>query len=247
MIRRVRELEGHAVRTADAVVAVSNDDAKQLSEIGNREDVTIAPHGVDTQRFHPVTPEIRSVRKREFGFEGRRVAIFAGGVHYPNIEAARALRDLAQEFETEDVLFLILGRAADPSESHGNYRALGFVSDVLPYYQAADFALNPLATGSGTSIKMLEFLAMGLPVVATPVGARGFNLRDGREALVRDLVDFPAAIRAVLDDPEFATRLGSEGRAFVEAHHSWTNTARIMLDVYLSLAAPISVDVESRR
>jgi glycosyltransferase involved in cell wall biosynthesis len=100
-------------------------------------------------------------------------------------------------------------------------RWAGEVPSVAPWLRAADIALCPLLEGSGTSLKTVEYLAAGLALVSTPVGVRGLEVRDGEQALVVGVEDFPAAVARLAGDAELRARLGAAARRHAEALFSW--------------------------
>jgi glycosyltransferase involved in cell wall biosynthesis len=61
----------------------------------------------------------------------------------------------------------------------------------------ADVALNPMLSGTGSNLKMLDYFAAGIPVVSTPFGARGLDVLSGQHAVLSAIDEFPQAIRAV--------------------------------------------------
>jgi glycosyltransferase involved in cell wall biosynthesis len=81
-------------------------------------------------------------------------------------------------------------------------------------------AVNPMFSGSGTNIKMFDFMAAGLPVVATPTGARGINL-SGSAMHICAPGEFADAVRKVLADREYAQRLGTTARRLACESYSW--------------------------
>lgn len=235
LLSHVETLERKAIREADAVTAVTDEDAEQLRNIRGRDDVVVVPHGVDTMRFRPVSQERREECKALLGVAGKTVIVFAGGVHYPNIDAALFLREIAPTFSQRNVAFVVVGRAARRSWSRSNFICTGFVPDVLQFYGAADFAMVPLATGSGSSLKTLEFLAMGIPVITTPAGARGLRIRDEHEAIVRGRSQFSGALGDLMADRGLAERLSASGREYVERNHLWRQGAKATLQIYKAL------------
>jgi glycosyltransferase involved in cell wall biosynthesis len=120
-----------------------------------------------------------------------------------------------------------------------NVICLGRVSDQAKrlLLQAADVALNPMFSGSGTNLKMLEFLAAGLPVVTTPVGARGLHLVSGEHALVCSADAFPPSIQRLLDDTHLRMTLRAEGRHLVEDKYNWEAIVEHMRDTMESTIA----------
>lgn len=129
----------------------------------------------------------------------RLTCIFVGSYDYdPNEAAARTiLDDIAPEFP--EIQFLLVGR--NPPEvpaDVSNVLAPGYVDDLPGTLAFADVALCPLPRGSGTKLKMLDYLAAGLPIVTTTVGAQGLPIVDGENALIRDTVSgMHDAIRAI--------------------------------------------------
>jgi glycosyltransferase involved in cell wall biosynthesis len=111
----------------------------------------------------------------------------------------------------------------------GNVVLLGVVPNALKeaLLSVAAIAINPMSEGSGTNMKMLDYLAAGVPVVSTEVGARGLELDRGRHARIVPLERFPTAIRASLEEsPDEADARAREGRRHVEEHFDWAVVAR---------------------
>ena len=88
-------------------------------------------------------------------------------------------------------------------------------------FKTADFAVNPMVTGAGTSLKMFDYLAAGLPVISTPLGARGMAKGDDKLMVLCDVDEFPFAIMSLLGDIDRMIRLGLSGRRHVEEHFDW--------------------------
>lgn len=88
-------------------------------------------------------------------------------------------------------------------------------------FQAADVALNPIFRGSGSNIKMFDYLAAGLPVVTTPVGARGIEGQREEHFLVAEEQEFACAMKRLLDDPALRERIGRAGRELAVERYDW--------------------------
>jgi len=93
-------------------------------------------------------------------------------------------------------------------------------ADLAPLYRAADMVLLPLSEGGGSRIKVLEALAVGVPVVATAKAVEGLDLHPGRHYLAAETPrDFAAAAERLVREPDLGEQLREEGRAFVQAAH----------------------------
>jgi glycosyltransferase involved in cell wall biosynthesis len=248
LARYVRWLESRACTESDVVFATSADDRQRLIELYRvtPDKVVVAPNGVDVNGVRVATAAERKDARRQLGVDGEDVLLFVGSFHPPNLEAVECLiGTLAPRLR--DQLFLIAGSAVAAVESARlppNVVRLGRVSDEAKtcLLRAADVALNPMSSGSGTNLKMLEYLAAGLPVVTTAVGARGLDLTSGRHAIVCPLEEFPAQIARVLRDGALRATLGAQGRRLVEEAYDWAAIARGMHTVIESALAGIAAD-----
>lgn len=104
-----------------------------------------------------------------------------------------------------------------------NVILLGQISDdeKLQLYKIADVALNPMMSGSGTNIKMLDCMAAGLPVISTPIGARGLNLENNSNVIISSISEFPLKIEKILQDKELYKKISYNGRELVKEKYDW--------------------------
>ncbi len=90
----------------------------------------------------------------------------------------------------------------------------------------ADAALNPMRFGSGTNLKMLDYALAGLPVISSPVGARGLGLTPGAHYVEADPQELARALRDLAAEPrEESAGRAAAARAVVEERYSWTAIA----------------------
>jgi len=241
--RRLLGLEAFAFRHAHLSLVVCNDDAVEARERYGVAPaaMALAPNGVDCTTLKPVTAATRQHRKRTLGLGDRPVVLFVGSNWPPNVEAARAVLRLAADLADTPLLFVIAGSVGDALARDplaARVRLTGAVDDIRPWLEAADLALNPMCSGGGSNIKVLEYLACGLPVISTPFGARGLGLVPGREAVIVPLAQFHAELRAAASvlHPgagdggascgETLLSLGRAGRGAVAARFDWSSIVR---------------------
>ncbi|MDD5774260.1 MAG: glycosyltransferase [bacterium] len=84
-----------------------------------------------------------------------------------------------------------------------NVLFFGEVTDSIKelMFKASDIALNPVLQGSGTNIKMFDYMAAGIPIVTTPLGARGIEGKDGSHYIVCGMDQFADKIKTLFDNP----------------------------------------------
>jgi len=234
--RWLRELDFElgAVGRADHVVTLSAEDAARLRRFHPDLAVSVSPMGVDCAELRPpaapVPPAADLVFVGHFG-------------HPPNADAVRFLvRDVLPRVGRRTTL-RVVGHAIPPAVAalaSPDVTVVGPVPDVRPELAAARVAVAPVRFGTGMRGKVLEALGMGRPVVTTPVGAEGLGAVPGRDLLVADgAADFAAALRALLDDPALAARLGAGGRALAAARFDWDVVADAHDAIYeRALAGP---------
>jgi len=184
--RRFSKWEKKLSELFDGVVTVSDDDSRYARENYGLENVRgHVATGVDVNYFAP-RKEIRS---------GSDVIGFLGSMDWlANIKAVEFF--VAEAYPVikraiPDVRFMVIGR--NPPESIRNLAAndesitvTGSVDDVRPYLKMCDIMVVPLLAGGGTRIKILEAMAMGVPVVSTTIGAEGLDLQAGTELEIAD-------------------------------------------------------------
>ncbi len=201
---RARFLEGKAMRDSDLVVACTEADAHRLRTLyGAPRATEVIPNGFGTMLSSAQRSQLRASGRAELGIPpGDRVVVFVGGRAPHNVDALHAFKVRVLPRLGERWRLVTAGRVAPPGQSQdGVVLSLGYVENLEPILAVADVAVNPVSEGSGSSVKVADYLAAGLPVVSTPIGMRGFE-RLAESMTVADLDDFPAAIAAAVARPK---------------------------------------------
>jgi len=228
LVHAIRFWEGELCRRADLVLACSEDDRRGfVEEYGADPDrVVVLPNGTHPESIVPAGDGAKGVARAKLGLPADDpIAVFIGSGYGPNVDAAEFIAGpLARELP--GMRFLIAGGVGDLLAKRGRPRnaiVLGPVDDAgrLAAFHAADFAVNPMARGSGTNVKMLDFLAAGLPVVSTPVGARGIVAGDPPAFWTRGREEFAASLQALAGDPGERAALGRRARSLAEREYDW--------------------------
>jgi len=163
------------------------------------------PNVVDVAAIEPVRP-----------VRGEQRALFVANFAYiPNRDALRFLLEEVLPLvwrELPEARLALVGGGLDRQPSQDpRVETLGFVENLRDAYAGASCAVVPLLIGGGTPLKLIEALAYGLPVIATPRAVLGLDLQDGEHCLLADGADsFAAALVRVLRDG--ADQLARRGR-----------------------------------
>jgi glycosyltransferase involved in cell wall biosynthesis len=109
----------------------------------------------------------------------------------------------------------------------------GYVADVVPFWTCATILVVPILSGGGVRVKILEAMAMGLPVISTTIGCEGLAVRNGEHLLIADTPEtFVNACIALLQDKELASRLAQNARQIVFEQYNALVVLQALDDVY---------------
>jgi glycosyltransferase involved in cell wall biosynthesis len=213
--------EKAALKSAQAVVAISDEDAKHFDALaGIRAHVVpmVLPFA-RKPRPRPATPNFCYVGNLRWHPNVAGLDWFCREV-WPKIRA-----------RVPDATFEIAGVGLKPDASGKlpvpeawkvpGVTTVGFLEDLEPLYVRSLAMLAPVFGGSGVRVKMLEGFRAGIPVVTTPDGAFGLPLEDGREALVSgDPEGFAERVERLVKDEDVRQRVRQGGYSYLEEHHS---------------------------
>lgn len=228
----LRRYELPQMNALDAIVPISEEDAADFHALGCTRPMYVVPCGV-------VLPEIGA------GAAGEpRLAGFIGSLDFrPNQDAVTWILDelwprvLARMPEAR--LAVAGSKPPDWLRQRAAERGIelqGDVADATAFVRRLSVVLAPLRAGGGMRIKVLEAMALGKPVVATPLGAGGIDVRNDHEVVLADDSDsFADAVARLLREPETAARLGAAARVNVAKCYDSDALARGLLAFYESL------------
>ena len=177
------------------------------------------PNGVDAEYFSP----------SEEPYDADTISFIGRMDYYPNQECmARFCQQVWPLLKARRPGMKLLIVGADPSPE---MRALGelpgvtvtgSVPDVRPYIRSSALMVAPLAIARGTQNKILEAMAMGVPVVTSRIAAGGVDAEAGLQLLVADNApDITQAILRIAENPDERRRLALAGRQRMLSHHAW--------------------------
>ena len=184
------------------------------------------PNGVDTDYFAPSDIE----------YNPKKICFIGKMNYYPNekcmLEFCENIFPKLQK-KYPDIQLSIVGSNPTPNIKKlaflDGVEVTGRVDDVRPYVQSAALTVVPLEIARGTQNKILESLAMGVPVICSRLAAKGVDAVPGEHLLVADTADeYLRCVGEVIEDVEFRKQLALSGHARMLEHHTWQTAMREM-------------------
>lgn len=205
---RMRRLELEAPNRFDYVVLVSPVEADRLVADTGATNIVAVPLGVDCP-FYTGGPEPGS-RPNVVSFLGDMRAS-------ANADSLRYIVDEILPLIGPDVILEVAGivrdELTDEFKTNKQVSFLGRVEDTRKTLRSSSVFLAPIAYGTGIKTKILEAMAIGVPIVTNSVGNEGIGLVDGVDAFISDdSAELAKATRKLLEDRGLAARFASSAR-----------------------------------
>ena len=212
---------------------VSQVEADLFKKLGGSGSVAVLPNGVDSDLRRLPLREARFSAKsssREILAHSPVKLLFVGTMnYYPNTDAVLYfVKDILPLIQKKypQATFEIVGRFPPHSvrklDGRERVRVLGEVADVRSHLVQADVSVAPMRIARGVQNKVLEAMAVGIPVVASSEAVKGIHLIKGDEVLIGDTPeDFAAQVVRVLSDNALYERVASKAHTRVVESYSW--------------------------
>jgi len=228
---RLRAFETRVAARVDRVLFVTPGEAALFRTFCSPStDVRVVPIGVDLEYFH--------ADDRDQAGSGTEL-LFTGALDYrPNIDGVlyfvREVLPLIRQQVPAARLVAVghrpVRRLLRAAARHADaLRIAGSVPDVRPYFRAASVYVAPLRLGRGVQSKVLEAMAMKVPLVASPVAVAGVALQPGTHAVIAQAPqEFADAVVSLLRDRERRRRLTAAAFELIEQQYSWRANLKLV-------------------
>ena len=232
LLDSIFEVEKECCERAKFIMTCSEEDREKINNVYqiSVEKVIVVPNGVNTKEIQFTSVKQRLENKKRLGLDGEKIGIFMGSWHGPNLEACEVLFKVAER--CPDVKFMLIGSQCmyfKDRKLPSNVAPMGLVSEETKarVFSTADFALNPMYSGSGTNLKMFDYMAGGLPIITTEFGTRGIQKKDSF-IIANTVDDFVQAVNEFVLKDE--TDRVTMARAYVEKSFDWSAIVKELQD-----------------
>jgi polysaccharide biosynthesis protein PslH len=228
--RKLRTYERRLAGRFDRCTVTTHGELDAFAALQVATPCAVIPNGVDAGHFSPGPP----------AEDGPPSVVFLGRFDYfPNIDGARYFAEqvfprLRQRVPTCELRIVGANPAGVVRQLARlpGVRVFADVPDVRPFLRDATVSVAPLRIARGTQNKILESMAMGVPVVATPEAAKGIQATAGEHLLVaEDPDDFAASVARFLEDPALRSKFALAARERVGSAHDWAGAMSLLDDV----------------
>lgn len=222
---KLNRYESKQTKLFDAVIAVSNNDAKYFESHYNLNRVFDIPTGVDVEYFKPLEkPKI-----------DKYSLVFCGSMDWlPNedciIYFINEILPLLKKI-IPDIHLTVVGRNPSPQLKKAavnlpEIELTGWVDDTRQYIAKSALFIVPLRIGGGTRMKIYEAMAMGKTVISTTIGAEGLPVTHGENIVIEDdSLRFAETIAELLMDDGKRIAIGASANKFVTENYAWKQVA----------------------
>lgn len=207
------------------IATISKNDKKYLAALnGHKGNIYVIPNGVDYKHLRP-----SKLKKKE------KKIIFLGYLStFYNLDGLmyfyKQILPLIKR-EMPNVIFSVIGagvhREIEKLAKKGEIELIRNVPDLKPYLAKGSVFVCPLRVGSGAQNKVLEAMAMGLPVVTTSIGQEGIGAVRNKEIFVEDEAKgFARKVLELLSDSSLSANVSKNARNFIENKFNWEDSIR---------------------
>ena len=202
-------------------VVCSDDDKLAMDSRCRVGKTIVVRNGIDTRKIVPVANS-----------QARKILFMGTMAYYPNIDAVLYFVESIMPYLREEnvpIKLCIAGRDPAPevqqlATNNPDVEVIANPENMSEVARDCSLTVVPLRLGSGTRIKILHAMAMGLPVISTSKGCEGIEAINGVHFLIRDQPeDFAQAILQVSSDADLRNKLRQNGRQLVEEKYDWQN------------------------
>ena len=227
--QRLSRYETELCSVVDEVIAVSAEDAAKLKRLAPTSKIRVIPNAIEVNAYaaERVKPPVPTL-------------VYSGKMDYrPNVDAVLWFyRSVWPRVLSHDpqVLWQIVGSSPDSDvislADEDDVEVTGTVKEILPFLASCTVYIAPIRMGSGTRLKLLEAMAAGCAIVATPLAASGLTGAGDAFLVAETADDFAKKTIELLSDSTMREKLGHAARKIVTQQFDWCHVAPMIRALY---------------
>lgn len=211
-IKRFKKEEEDMIKNADLSIAVTQDEANYISKISNKK-CEVVENAVSINDL-----------KFEFNKNSNNRIIFVGNFTYiPNVHGLKYFLNNVMPLLDKKIKLTVVGRRVKEFVAENKQIvALEYVKDLVSEYRKADLMVFPIKIGGGTNYKILEAMALGVPIVAFSDKVSSIGAKENVDYFrVENPNEFAEKIEFVINNKKMAYDIVKNARRLVEKNYSW--------------------------
>ena len=223
--RRVLKYE-QVLKEYNLSLVCSAEDLAYLEKNQHTTNLRLLPNGVDLQTF----------KAKDHDYSHDHTLLFTGNMDYaPNVDAviyfSQSILPLIRA-KHPGTKFVIAGQRPVPKVlelANDHISVTGFVKDLAAMYDSGSVVVAPLRFGAGTQNKVLEAMAMGVPVVCSHIGFAGLGIASGEGAIMQtEPTAFADSVIDLLNSQDMRRQVGQAGMNIIKTRFDWDIVAKTL-------------------
>lgn len=228
--KRIKRFETQILNKYDLLVPITGRDGAILNKLGNTKPVHISQTGIDSSVLIPNSKNLN------------HPTLF----HIGSLEWSPNQEGLIWFFENcwdairekyPDLQFFVAGRNAPPWFQRmlnlPNVVFKGEVADAYEFMNSKSIMVVPLFSGSGMRIKIIEGMALGKPIVTTPVGTEGISTTSGKNIIITtDAEGFVQSISDLIENREYFDKISRNAIEYIHENFDNLSSAGALIEFY---------------
>jgi len=227
---RIKAFEISVLNKYDLLVPITERDGEILKRLGNKKPIHVSQTGIDSSVLIPNSKNLE------------HPTLF----HIGSLEWSPNQEGLIWFFENcwdkiiakyPDLKFFVAGRNApawfQKKLDLPNVVFIGEVEDAYEFINSKSIMIVPLFSGSGMRIKIIEGMALGKPIVTTPVGTEGISTTSDKNIIITNGVNgFVDSISQLIEDREYFDSIGKNAIEYINENFDNLSSAGSLIEFY---------------